>query len=330
MGRPRRQICSGEIYEICMRTRKGLPFVATRYMNLILESVIARVQRDHKVTLCHFLWMANHPHIIIQAKDSLQCTRFYGEIKKQLTEAVKRLLGRKHLCLWQKNGTSVVRYGDLDGVVHRIAYLYANPANANLVDNITLYPGLSSWTEFKESTDTLMSEHKKLCPRVPLSTIPKLPSPSVTPSQDKKLVQQLKESTKKKHFLTLYPNAWMRFFGIEVSGVSEVNQSIKAALLEFEAEARAKRSKEKWKTKGAERLRKEPLTLNYRSKKDSRRISIYAACSELRIRMIEEYRDFCDRCQECYERWKIGEYRVEWPPGSFLPAMPPRYNVIAF
>ena len=57
MARPRREIYSGQVYEICMRTRQGLPFVFTKYMKLILESVIARVQRDSKVTLCHHTWM---------------------------------------------------------------------------------------------------------------------------------------------------------------------------------------------------------------------------------------------------------------------------------
>ena len=98
-----------------MRTRVGLPFVCTKYMNLIIEGIVARVQRNHKVQLCHKNFMGNHPHMIIVAKDSLECTNFYGEIKKQLTDSIKRLLGLEHLNLWQKNGTSVIRYHDLKG-----------------------------------------------------------------------------------------------------------------------------------------------------------------------------------------------------------------------
>ncbi|MDC0357859.1 hypothetical protein OAO01_03515, partial [Oligoflexia bacterium] len=113
MGRKRRQILSYGVYEICMRTKRGLPFVCTAYMNLLLKGILARVQRDLKVILCHHLWNGNHPHIIIRARDSAQCTHFYGEVQKQITDSIKRLLGRKHLNLWQKNGTSVVPYGDV-------------------------------------------------------------------------------------------------------------------------------------------------------------------------------------------------------------------------
>ena len=34
MGRPRREIYSGQVYEICMRTELGLPFVCTNYMKI--------------------------------------------------------------------------------------------------------------------------------------------------------------------------------------------------------------------------------------------------------------------------------------------------------
>jgi REP element-mobilizing transposase RayT len=48
------------------------------------------VQRDEKVELNAYFWMSNHPHIIVRVKDTQAATRFYGEIKKQLTEALKR------------------------------------------------------------------------------------------------------------------------------------------------------------------------------------------------------------------------------------------------
>lgn len=119
-----------------MRTGFGLPFVCPLYIQRILEGIVARVQRDMKVVINHLIWMANHAHIIIEAKDTEQCKRFYGEAPKQLTEAVKRLLGLEHLCLWRSNETSVVHSGDKEAVMRRFAYLYANPARADLVDSI--------------------------------------------------------------------------------------------------------------------------------------------------------------------------------------------------
>jgi len=312
-----------------MRTRKGLPFVCTKYMKLILESTMARVQRDHKVILCHYLWMGNHPHIIIVARDSSQCTRFYGELKKQLTEAVKQLLGRSHLSLWQKNGTSVVHYGDAEGVQERIAYLYANPARAHLVDSIERYPGSSSWESFKQSEYTFSAMSTKNYPRIHAPAIPRLPAASVTPAQDNKITNTLKTATKKFHTLTLHPNAWMKALKLDESEVAERNGVILERLEEFEREVREQRSKKGFRAKGASRLADEALSLQYRPKPGGKRIYVYAVCKDLRVRMIKEYEYFCKLCTDCYERWKIGDYTVEWPPGAFMPAMPPRYNFIA-
>ena len=143
MCRQPRCILSGEVYDLTLRTKKGLPFVTTFFMKLILGSVLSRVQRDYKVTVCHHLWMGNHLHMLIVVKDAKQCTKFYGQLQKQITDAVKKLLGLKELNLWHKNRASVVRIGDVAGVRKCIAYLYANPANAHLVETIEEYPGLA-------------------------------------------------------------------------------------------------------------------------------------------------------------------------------------------
>ena len=108
MPRLRRYVVSKQVYEVCFRTKRGLPFVCTEYMKLILESVLARAQRDYKVEISHFVYMGNHPHMLITARDSLQFKNFYCEVKKQTTEMIKRLLNLRHLSLWQENATNVI------------------------------------------------------------------------------------------------------------------------------------------------------------------------------------------------------------------------------
>jgi hypothetical protein len=123
-GRCMRSVCAP--YRACPSIRccaptQDRPFVCTNYMQMLLDSIMARVQRDMKVQLCHKLWMANHVHIIIVTKDKTACKQFYGEVQKQITEAVKRLLGLKHLKLWKSNGTSVIPIQDIDTACYRIA-----------------------------------------------------------------------------------------------------------------------------------------------------------------------------------------------------------------
>lgn len=327
MGRPRRQIHSREVYEICMRTMRGLPFVCTTYMKLILESVTARVQRDSKVLLCHYLWMSNHPHYLVVAQDKQQCTRFYGEIQKQLTEAVKRLTGIEHLNLWKRNGVSVIHYGDTEGVIERIAYLYANPARANLVESIDKYPGLSSWKEYQASPDKLDAEQSKLCPWVRAPYLSKLPCRALSPKQDAVFTDKLLSRTQTEHKLVLKPNAWMVAHGVsESSRVEEINTKIVNRLKAFEHEAREKRRLKGKRVKGASKLRVEPLDLRYKSKSTSIRIHVYALDERVRKRMLRHYDAFQQACEKCWKRWKLGDFTVLWPPGAFVPAAPPRAN----
>src|SRR5262245_37021010 len=127
MPRRRRQIISNSCYEICFRARRSLPLSSHRFIKFLIKSCLARVQRDDKVTLCHDLWNGSHPHLIVKAHDAEQCVRFYGEIQKKITDAIKRLLGVSHLNIWEGRAT-VAQLRDVAAVQDRIAYLYANPA----------------------------------------------------------------------------------------------------------------------------------------------------------------------------------------------------------
>lgn len=310
-----------------MRTRRGLPFTCTLYMKLILKSILARVQRDDKLELLHDVWMGNHAHLLVKAKDAQQCKNFYGELQKQLTEAVKRLLGVEHMNLWAPNATSVVEIVGLESVIERIAYLYANPARANLVESIDDYPGLSSWRAFQDAEPRLDAAASEECRWVRQSMISPLPARSVTHHQDRHLVESMRSKTKTSHTLTYRPNAWMKEFGITTAEeIAAVNARIIAKVREYESEARTMRLQNRWRVKGARRLEREAIDLSYRSKKETRRIFIYAVDDAVRIEKIAEMKWFDERCRYCYERWLIGDYGVQWPPGAFRPPLPGNVN----
>jgi hypothetical protein len=268
--------------------------------------------------------MANHFHIVIVTKDSLEVTNFYGQVKKQLTESLKSLLELDCLNLWVGNSTSVVQFDNEADLIERIAYIYANPASANLVDSIERYPGLSSWDAFSSSEQTLEATHSSACPWIRYPTIPKLPARSLTPTQDAAFTKALKARAKVTHDLVLEPNAWMKCFGIE--DVASTNQRITDRLRDMEESARTKRCQNGWKVKGASRLAAEAINLTYKPKSGSRKIFIYTLNPERRKQMLADYKFFCQRCTYCYEQWKVGDYSVEWPPGAFQPPIPPRVN----
>jgi len=296
-------------------------------MEFLLKSIIARVQRDSKVIIDHLIWMANHAHIIIQAKDAAECKNFYGEVQKQLTEAMKRLLKLDHLNLWGSNTVSVVEIVGLESVIERIAYLYANPARANLINTIDDYPGMSSWNAFKNVPNTINAAHSEECRWVRQPMISPLPALAVTPRQDIHLVESMRAKTKTSHTLTYHPNAWMTEFGItSPEAIATVNARIIARIREYEEEARQARLKKGWRVKGAARLAREAVNLSYKPARDSRRIFVFALDEKTRIAKIEEFKAFRERCRKCYERWCEGDFTVQWPPGCFKPPQPNNLN----
>lgn len=274
------------------------------------------------------MWMGNHVHMIVVSRDAVECTRFYGEVQKQLTEAIKRLLGLKYLNLWKSNAASVVRLAGLHSMKKRIAYLYANPAQAHLVDSVENYPGFSSWDAFKEIKSEVDDSVTRSYPWIRNPSIPKLAMLGASPKYDLKLTQQLLESNKKvSHELMLSPNAWMKTCGIsEDAQVQTINNDIRILLNKYEAAARNRRRKKGLKLMKAKRLVTKQLTLKYIPQKETKRIFIYAADRDTRIYMIMAYKAFCRSCAECYKKWKLGDYSIEWPPGAFIPPAPPRAN----
>ncbi|MBX7137464.1 MAG: hypothetical protein K1X83_05720 [Oligoflexia bacterium] len=328
MPRRRRRIKSKTCYELCFRARQGLPLVAYRLIDLIIGASVARTQRDDKVTLCHDIWNGSHPHMLVVTKDSEQCTRFYGEIQKRITDAVKRLLGLKHLDLWE--GTAMVaEIPDLEAAIERIAYLYANPAQDNLEDCIEKFPGFSSWRAFRRIEPTLGSESTEDFPWLRLPSIPEVPDRPLSSYEDLKVTRELRISNRVRHSLIRKPNAWMSCFGISSEKeIAEVNTRIVERVRAKEAEARASRVKKGKGVYGAHRLRSQKILQSHTPKKKSRKVFVICSINKLRMELIRDFKEFCAECRECLRRWRAGEYSVEWPPGAFKPPLPPLVSLL--
>jgi len=100
--RLRRMFQSSSVYEICFRAKRGLPLPTRRLIKLVIDSALARTQRDGgKVTICDHVWMANHVHLLVVSGDIAELKNFYGELKKRITDIIKRLLGMEELTLWE-------------------------------------------------------------------------------------------------------------------------------------------------------------------------------------------------------------------------------------
>lgn len=328
MPRRRRYIESGALYEICIRARSGMPFPCRKLLTILIKSALARTQRDFKVLLSHLVWMGNHAHLLIIAKDATQLIRFYGELQKRITDSLKRLLGKRYLDLWE-GAPSVIRIADLEAAIERIAYFYANPAKAGLVDSIEAYPGYSSWDAFSKGVSTLKARFVEEVEWVKAPSVPKAPRLELSEVQEDTICQTITKGANVKHKIRVFPNLWLTCFGVrEKDEIQEINSRIVEKLKNLERVYAEDRAKHSMQAVGAKRLKRQALWVSHTPKRKDRRIFVIARSKEVRISYIKLVEHISKLCTHCYQAWKRG-VRLEWPPGTFPPPIPMYANALA-
>jgi hypothetical protein len=272
--------------------------------------------------------MGNHCHLLFIVHDAEQCSRFFAELQKQLTDAIKKLLGLRHLILWE-GAPSIAIVLDLEKAAERIRYLYCNPARANLVDSIAQYPGLSSWKDYVEAKGGVDECSTKLVPWIRQRVLPVLSTRRLSATQDLHITGKLLRAKHRMHELSIFPNAWFRVFDIEdPNEIAAVNQEILGEIRLHEASYRTDRIREGKRVLGAKALAETPILAPHSPKERSRRIYVLSSIKELRTQFIEDMRAVCDYCRHLYQRLKDGA-SVIWPPGVFAPRAPILANSIA-
>jgi len=323
---------SRKVYQLCFRARKGLPLPARPLIKLILESAMARTQRDDKVIICNYVWMANHPHISLVSLDVNALKAFYGELKKRITDMLKRLLGLERLHLWEDKEPRVIELLDLEKAITDHVYYFLNPANAGLVDSIDDYPGLSTWRAFCSCEPSVNAKVEYSVPWIRLPSLPALPSNNPSAAQEAQVIRQLRADNKSLETLVIYPLAWLKVFGItDAEEIQDIRLRIIQRVRDGEKDLREKRAKDGKRILGKERLERESIKENgYQSKKQERSIYFLSSIAELRIAMCARFQEFCERCRECYLLMCRGVKDVVWPDGAFVPPIPPMVNPIEF
>jgi hypothetical protein len=97
MAYTQRRFEKNHVYEICLRTKEGLPFACLENLNILLLGIMARANRDQKLKFCHFLWLGNHVHILFVVIDSDAVASYYADLMKKTTETWKAFFGLQSL-----------------------------------------------------------------------------------------------------------------------------------------------------------------------------------------------------------------------------------------
>jgi hypothetical protein len=250
-------------------------------------------------------------------------TEFHGQLKKRLSDFLKRLLALTHLRLWDDR-TTVGEVLDLDAAIERIVYSFLNPVRAKLVRSIDDYRGLNTWKEFLSAQADLNACVEKEVPWVLATDIEALTQRNPSRSEERRVIEDLNEkaSSRQTHTLRIYPFKWLEAFGVsDPSEIEKIRSRIVARVRQDEAELAPKKEPE-------QRIEGFVVTDEYKPPRKERKVFMYGSTLTGRFEHLESYRWFSDLCDYCYQLMKQGCSAIPWPLGCFIPPAPPLHNVL--
>ncbi len=304
---------------VTFRTEEGLPLVASPVMRFILLGILAAAQSTYPVKICHFIVMGNHVHLLLVIDNPRNIADFVGYFKRESSHAINNLLGREKRTVWIR-GYDSPPILDAAKAFETIAYIYTNPARANLVQSVEDYPNLSSWRSFRAGGSE--SSYK----RIPREAIPKLPKNGYTRNQEQELIRLLLLEASEEHSLVIEPDAWMRCFPETCDTDPDVmTNNIIAHVQRLESALSMKRND---KVLGSETLLSQDLRKPHNPDKHSRRMMCLSTERQLRVQFIVWFKELVINARKLRRSLTPTEWLKHLPPGFFPPGGRPYANLI--
>lgn len=307
MARSPKMFLHGSVYELCFRTQDGLPLTSARYLKRIIKGCLAAAQTKYRVTICQYLVMPNHIHMIVKVDNPEDVCRFVLYFKRESSHAINRLMGRTNRTVWVERYFSPMIL-DLDKVIDRIVYILANPAKAGLVSSLSDYPNLSSWSAL------LNGDESTMCKRVPRAAIEPLPKRPLTEKEALALDQHLANKSVGKFYLTIEPFAWITAFA-STANVDDIRKTIIARLQKLESSYAALR---KTPPLGANKLISQSIFKEYVPTNFGNKMICLASSKALRVRFISFFKKQAKIARDAFKEIRSGG-NVIFPPSFFQP-----------
>lgn len=307
MARNRKLFIRDKTYFITYRTEAGLPFPATNLMKRILEGILCKAKSMYPIDVVCFDYMANHVHLIITVICPEAVDNFIQYLKRESAHAVNRLLGRRKRTIWCEGYDSPVIL-DQDKVLDKIAYVYANSAEANTSDTIEQYPGLSSWNMF-------LTGHGLERKRLRRDSMPLIGTGTISLNLQKKLITDLEKDALEKNTFTLSPYAFLRSFDTD-STEQELKEEIINRVRIKEKEFREKRTRS---LPSHIKLTTSGINLEYSPQKFGKKMICLSSEKRVRVAYISWYKQICEEATFIYKEFKNKLSGLLLPPGLFSP-----------
>lgn len=297
-----------QTYFITFRTEYGLPFPTTLLTRRILEGIFCKAFALYGCEVVAFTFMSNHAHLIVTVTNPEVLDDFIGYVKRESAHAVNRLLGRRKRTVWAAGYDSPIVL-DFDTLIEKLAYVYSNPAEANIADSIDDYAGFSSWKMFLSGGCKL--EQKRLC----RTLLPYIGTGSVSIDTQQKLINELDRNALESNAFVLSPYAFTKSFQVEHTE-AEIKEMIVSRVRAREEEFRKLRRKP---VINKLRLLTGGIVLRYSSRKFGRRMICHSANRELRAQYISWFKRLCEDAAYIYQQYRNRLTSLLMPPGLFCP-----------
>ncbi len=284
MPRNNRCFIHGTCVDVCFRAQRGLPLSAAPYVCTILLGILGRAQALYPVGIVSFVVMSNHVHMILRVLDPEDVPRFCLYVKRELSHAINRWLGRRQVTNWEVGYDAPV-IGSVETLLTRLVYHYTNPQRAGLVTTIDEYPGFSTWRYMNNR-----SNEPTRIPALKISRadIPPLYRRDMSLTQQQQYDASLRRGRALSVTVTIDPHSWMECFP-ETRGqdpqimVREIRRRVRAK--ERELSATRKRP-----CIGSKRLRQQRIDCTHSPKKRGRRMIILDTCRQRRAAYVSQFK----------------------------------------
>jgi len=295
--------------EICTSVRNGLPFVATAYMELILKGILASAQTMYPVTICHLVIMANHLHLLLIVQNPNDVPRFMNYFKTESAIALNKLLGTSGQSFWCKGYDSPTILS-AEKFLERMLYLYLNPAEAALVPEMALYPGVNTYKAL------LTGDVKETYKKISREVFSELPKGELSQSFQAELAESYLDGRGVVNELKVEPWAWLKCFS------ASKNWRVEDVRERFLRTLRSEQERLVCQTKsfiGAEKLKNRDIRTPYHSSRSGKKMICLSDCPAQVEKMVTKFKELSMLARKSYQLRKAGYSFATPPPGFFLP-----------
>jgi REP element-mobilizing transposase RayT len=291
----------GALFEITDRTLHGRPlFRPSRELNEIVLGVLGRAQRLYEVSLCSFVMLSGHYHMLVRVKDARQLADFMQYFNGNLAKEVARLTGWKDKIFARRY--QAIQVSDEEAAqVERLRYHLAHGVKEDLVERVDQWPGVHCARALIEGE--------------PLKGFWFNRSQEYAAKKRGETFGKYEYAAEETVVFAPLP-CWSHL------PVAEQRRRVAELVQEIEEEARVRREETGVKPLGLKEILAQEPTRRPRKLKKSPAPFVHAATKAMRRELWEAYAWFVAAYRDAAEKLRAGDRDPPFPAGCFPPPLP--------